>query len=163
MATEDELQEKKQNLKRSEELEVSYRVKAKEKKPPYIAVGNGFETKGFPKGVSMDTFKILCGLSKAQQRLFVDFKDLLVQQRVSNGRRKQDVDKINVVRVENDKDNDLHQDVKKRLSDHKNGTKLEEEGVLKKIKTGSYMLNPYIFIPPDSFKEVAQKWDELNS
>ena len=161
MAIDYEIEEKKQNLKPTEELEVSYRVKGKEKKPPYIAVGNGFETKEFPAGVSMDTFKVFSELSKAQQRLFVDFKDLLVDQRVSLGRRKQDVDKINVVTLYND--DELHQDIKKQLSKHQNGTKLEEKGVLKKIKNGRYMLNPYIFIPRHSFEEVAKLWDELNS
>ena len=161
MTFEYELEEKKQNLKPDEELEVSYRVKKKEKKPPYINVGNGFETRDFPAGVSLDTFKVFSELSKAQQRLFVDFKDLLVDQRVSLGKRKQDVDKINVVTLYND--DEWHLGIKKQLKDHKNGTELEEKGVLKKIKNGRYMLNPYIFIPRHNFEEVAEIWNELNS
>ena len=156
-----ELEEKKKNLKTSEELTVTYKTKSKEKKPPYIVVGNGLATGAFPEKVSKDAFKVFSELSKAQQGLFIDFKEILVQQQMNNHYKKQETENPNFIRIDSDKDNYLHQSIKKKMAENKNGTTLEEKEVLKKIKNGHYMLNPYIFIPANNFKEVAKIWEGL--
>jgi hypothetical protein len=163
MMVDDELEDKKSNLSSNDELVVTYRKKSRDKKPPFIVVGNGFATKKFPENVSQDAFKIFNDLSKAQRELFIDFKDLLVQQQMESHYGRKEVENPNLIRVENDKDNDLHNSIRDRMSKNRNGAMLEEKGVLKKIKNGRYMLNPYIFIPANNFEEVAQIWDDLKS
>jgi hypothetical protein len=161
MTTDYELEEQKKSLKTTDELVVTYKTKARDKKPPYIVVGNGFATKAFPEKVSKDAFKVFSELSKAQQGLFIDFKEILVHQQMDNHYKKQEAENPNFIRIESDKDNHLHQSIKKRMAENKNGTQLEEKEVLKKIKNGRYMLNPYIFIPASNFKEVAKIWEAL--
>jgi hypothetical protein len=161
MTTDYELEEQKKNLKPSDELVVTFKTKAKEKKPSYIVVGNGIATKAFPEKVSKDAFKVFSELSKAQQGLFIDFKEILVQQQMNSRYKKQETESPNFIRIVSDKDNYLHQSIKKRMAVNKNGSTLEEKEVLQKIKNGHYMLNPYIFIPANNFKEAAKIWEEL--
>jgi len=156
-----ELEEMTKNLKPGEKI-VSTHTKTKtDKTPPYITVGNGIATKTFPENVAKDAFKVFRTLTKEQQDLFIDLKDVYVQQNMSNYQKQRTVDNPNNVVLDKNKDNDLHQSIKKRMGQRRNGTELEAKGVLKKLKPGNYMLNPYIFIPPYDFKKVAAIWDEL--
>jgi len=155
------LEEMTKDLKTGEKI-VSTHTKAKiDKTPPYITVGNGLTTKDFPENVAKDAFKVFRALTKEQQGLFIDLKDIYIQQNMSNFQKRRRVDNPNNVVLEKNKENDLHQSIKKRMGQRCNGTELEAKGVLKKLKPGNYMLNPYIFIPPYDFKKVAAIWDEL--
>lgn len=156
-----ELEEKLQNLKNNEEIEATYRKKKKSQSPPYITVGNGVATKKFPSEVVMDAFEVFGNLTKTRQSLFKDFKDLWVRQAMDNHNNKRKVDNPNLIQLDCHKDNELHQSIKTRMMQNRNGSELERSGVLKKIKKRQYMLNPYIFIPPGDFKEVAEIWEEL--
>jgi hypothetical protein len=156
-----ELEQSINTLKPNESIEATFRTKKNSKSPPYITVGNGVATKTFPEKVVMDGFKVFSELSKTQQRLFVDLKDILVQQQMSNHYASRKVSNPNLVLLTRDKDDELHQSIRTRMSQNRNRSSLEEKGVLKQVKPGQYMLNPYIFIPSNDFKEIAEIWEEL--
>jgi hypothetical protein len=118
--------------------------KKNSKTPPCIAVGNGLSTKSFPEEVVMDAFKVFSELSKTQQGLFVGLKDILIKGRMTNYRNKRKVDNPTLVTLERSKSNSAHQDVKDKMSQNRNRKTLEINGILKQIKPGQYMLNPYI-------------------
>jgi uncharacterized protein YdcH (DUF465 family) len=48
--------------------------------------------------------------------------------------KKQETENPNFIRIESDKDNYLHQSIKKRMAVNKNGSTLEEKEVLKKSR-----------------------------
>lgn len=156
-----ELEEKLRGLQSGEQLIATYQKKQKSKTPPYIAVGNGLSTKSFPEEVVMDSFKVFSELSKTQQGLFVGLKDILINERMTNYRNKRKIDNPNLVTLE--RNNSVHQDIKDKMSQNRNRKTLEVNGILKQIKPGQYMLNPYIFIPHKDFDDVARIWEELQS
>jgi hypothetical protein len=88
----------------------------------------------FVYNVSKVAFKVFSELSRAQQELFIDFKDILVQQQMNSRYKKQETENPNFIRIESDKDNYLHQSIKKRMAVNKNGSTLEEKEVLKKSR-----------------------------
>jgi hypothetical protein len=156
-----ELEEKLQNLKSNEEIEATYRKKKKSLSPPYITVGNGVATKKFPSDVVMDAFEVFGNLTKARQSIFKDFKDIWVRQAMDNHYSKRKVDNPNLIQLDRHNDNELHQRIKTRMMQNRNGSELERSGILKKIKNRQYMLNPYIFIPAGDFEKVAEIWEGL--
>ena len=129
------------------------------KTPPYITVGSGLATKQFPADVSIDAFEVFNELSKAQRVLFIEFKNILIQQNFDNWIKKYTVENPNIVFL-SVKD---HDNIRTELSKNRNGTTLVKKGVLKKIKNNVYMLNPYIFIPASNFGKIAAEWNELPS
>lgn len=150
------------NLKPGEKLVTTYQKKQSGDGPPYVSLGSGLATRKFPEGVSIDALEVFSDLSKEQQRLFIYFKDVLVEQMMERYQSKRTVENPNKVPLSKNPDNELHQRIRSLISVRKNGTILEEKGVLKRIKVGVYMLNPYIFIPPlVDFDEVAKIWEEL--
>ena len=156
-----ELDQKVENLKPGEKIVATYEKTTKSKQPPWIKLGSGLTTKKFPEGTSVDALKVFSELSKDQRQLFIDFKDILSQQTMDNIQAKRSVDNPNLVPLSRSKDNEFHRDIRDRMSQRKNGTTLEEKGVLKRLKIGVYMLNPYIFIPSGDFEKVAKIWEEL--
>lgn len=155
-----ELEQQTNNLKPGEEIVATYQKKKIDKKPPYITVGNGISTKDFPAEVAMDAFKVFGKLSKTQQELFIDMKDIYVTQNMTNWQNKFKAENPNLVYLNKSKENEEHQNIKKRMGQNRNGSKLQELGVLIKVKNSVYMLNPYIFIPPYDFKKVSELWKE---
>jgi len=160
-AMDHELKEKVNGLKNGEKIVATYQKKKSSNTPPYITVGNGFSTKNFPVEVVVDAFKVFSELSKAQQGLFVDLKDILVDQNMNNHYKKRKVDNPNLIILERSKSNLVHQKIRTKMSQNRNRKALETKGVLKQINPGRYMLNPYIFIPYNDFEEVAKIWEEL--
>lgn len=156
-----ELEQQTNNLKPGEQIVATYQKKKIDKMPPYITVGNGVATKEFPADVAMDAFKVFSNLSKTQQELFIEIKDIYVTQNMTNWQSKRQVENPNLVYLDKNKDNEDHQNIKKKMSENRNGSTLQELGVLKKVRNSVYMLNPYIFIPPYDFKKVAESWKEL--
>lgn len=156
-----ELEQQTNNLKPGEKIEATYRKTKIDKKPPYITVGNGVATKKFPNEVAMDAFKVFSQLSKTQQELFIDIKDIYVTQNMTNWQSKHKAENPNLVYLDKNKGNEDHQNIKKRMGQNRNGSKLQELGVLIKVKNSVYMLNPYIFIPSYDFKKVSEFWKEL--
>lgn len=159
----EELEERASKLKSGDKLVATYQTKKKGSFPPYIVVGNGVVTKEFSADMVMDAFEVFSELSKAQQRLFIWLKDILVNQNMDNFVNRRTVDNPNLVRLDRGKGNEDHLRIRTMMGDNRNGSKLEEKRVLKKVERGVYMLNPYIFIPPDDFAEVARQWEELTS
>jgi hypothetical protein len=158
-----ELDQKLGDLNSNEHYEILVNKKKNEKVPPFLVIGNGKATKDFPEDVAMDAIKILSNLSPKQIGIVVDLKDILVNQTIRNHYRKRRVDNPNLIVLAKNKDNELHKSIRTRMSENKNGTKLQELGVLKQPKPGTYMLNPYMFIPPYEFKRVAQIWKDMRT
>lgn len=157
-----ELVEKINGLKRGEYVAATFQVKKDSKKPPYIVVGNGFSAAGFSGGVVKDAFKVFSELSKAQQGLFVDLKDILVAQNMESHYKNREVENPNLIILQRGKGNLAHKNIRTKMSQNRNRKALEAKGVLKQIKPGSYMLNPYIFIPYKDFGRVVKIWEELS-
>lgn len=155
-----ELEERLQNLKDDEEIEATFRKKKKSKPPPYIVVGNGISTKDFPEDVAVDAFQVFSELSPAQQQLFVDLKDVLVQVRMGDNQAKRTPENPNLIWLDNL--DEFQQSIRTRMGQNRNGTILEEKGILKKIKVGKYMFNPYLFPPVNDFKRIAEIWEKLS-
>jgi hypothetical protein len=155
-----EVDQKIEQLKNGEKLVTTHQIKKPDKKPPYILVGNGKSTKAFPEDVTVDAFLVFSELTKAQQQLFIDLKDVLVQERLSHYATRIP-DNPNLIFLDDHESNEFHQSIRARMGQNRNGTTLEEKGVLKKMKVGKYMFNPYLFPPPGDFKRIADLWNEL--
>lgn len=158
-----ELEQQIDSLKPGEKLVTTYEKKKSSGGPPYVTLGSGLATKKFPEGTSVDALQVFSELSNEQQRLFIYFKDVLVEQMMDNYQAKRSVENPNKVPLSKNPDNELHQRIRSLIGKHKNGTTLEEKGVLKRLKIGVYMLNPYIFIPSGDFEKVAKIWEEIST
>jgi hypothetical protein len=157
-----DLEERIIKLKPGEQIKATYEKKKKGSSPPYIVVGNGMATKEFPTDAVIDAFEVFSELPKAQQRLFIWLKDILVYQNMDNHYAKRRVENPNLIKLDKNKENEEHQRIRKLMSENRNGSELGAKGVIKKMKIGVYMLNPYIFIPPYDFQAVAELWKGLN-
>ena len=156
-----ELDQKLGDLNSNEHYEILVNKKKNEKAPPFLVIGNGRASKDFPEDVAIDAIRVLSKLSPTQLGLIADLKDILVNQTITNHYSKQRVHNPNLIVLDKNKDNELHKSIRTRMSDNKNGTKLQELRVLKQPKPGTYMLNPYMFIPPYEFKRIAEIWKEM--
>ncbi len=156
-----ELKQKLGDLNSNEHYEILVNKKKNEKVPPFLVIGNGKASKDFPEDVAIDAIGVLSKLSPKQMSIVVDLKDILVNQNIWNFYRKRRVHNPNLIILDKNKDNELHKSIKARMWDNKNGTKLQELGVLKQLKSGTYMLNPFMFIPPYEFKRIAQIWKDM--
>lgn len=157
-----ELEERVKGLKRGEQVVATYQIRKNNKTPPYITVGNGLSTKKFSEDVVMGAFEVFIELSKTQQGLFVDLKNILVAQNMDNYYSKRKVVNSNLIILQKSKSNLVHKSIRTKMGQNRNRKELEKKGVLKQIKPGSYMLNPYVFIPYGDFDEVARIWGELS-
>ncbi len=157
----DELEERASKLKPGQQLVATYKTKKRDSTPPYIIVGNGVSTKEFSADVVIDAFEVFSELSKTQQRLFIWLKDILVNQYMDNYYAKRTVENPNLVRLDRSKENEHHQRIRTMMGQNRNGSELVEKGVLKKVRNGVYMLNPYIFIPANEFQSIAEIWEDL--
>jgi hypothetical protein len=155
-----ELEQHLDTLKADEQLEVIFQKKRKDRTPPFISVGNGKSSKSCPEDRTIDAFETFAQLSRAQQILFIELKDILIEQNLDNHYAKRKVENPNLVNLQK-KMNPLHQSIRTRMSQNRNRKTLERKGVLKQVKPGQYVLNPYLFIPAHSFEKVAQIWKEL--
>jgi hypothetical protein len=153
-----EIEEQIKVLKRGEQINTVITKTKKDKTPPYITVGNGLSTKEFKEVDVVDAFAVFGKLSKAQQKLFIMLKDILVMQNMESHYRKIRHQNPNQIVLQKCKTNEEHQLIRTNMSQNKNGKRLMEEGVLKQKKPGVYMLNPYLFIPSYNFKETADTW-----
>lgn len=153
-----EINEQINEMNSGEQVNVVYTKTKKDKKPPYIVVGNGGTTKKFTKDDVVDAFRVFSRLSKTQQNLFIMLKDILIQQNMEAHYKRKKAQNPNQIILQKCKENEEHQLIKKLMSQNKNGTKLTEEGVLKQKRPGMYMLNPFLFLPSNGFKEIEEIW-----
>jgi hypothetical protein len=156
-----ELEQNIKELKSKERVNVQISKQTNDKVPPYLIVGNGRSNKEFPEHLAVDTFRVLSSLSPDLRWLFINLKDILVTQNINNSYPKRRVENPNLIILERNKDNELHKSIRKKMSENGYRRKLEEQGVLKQLKPGTYMLNPHMFIPSEDFKRIAQIWKDL--
>ena len=156
-----QLEQKIENLKPGKYVEAKYEIRKKDKSPPYIVVGNGISTKDYPDELVMDAFKVFADLTSAQQRLVILLKDILIQQNLKNRGARTKADNPNLIKLHRGNHDEVHQEIKSKMGQNKNGSTLEEKRVLKKVRNGQYMLNPFMFPPAEGFPQVLKIWDEL--
>ncbi|MCP3684807.1 MAG: hypothetical protein GY861_19235 [bacterium] len=159
----DDLKQRVQDLKNNQQLVATYEVKERSKSPPYITVGNGIATKAFPDSVAVDTIRVLNELTKEQRGLVADLKDILVEQWMSDHYSNRISKNPNLITLQRKGNNECHDNISKRMSEHRNCTELTEKGVLVKVKNRQYMLNPYMFIPSKDFKQIEELWREYTT
>lgn len=156
-----ELEQKIENLKPGEYVEAKYEIRKKDKSPPYIVVGNGISTKDYPDELVMDAFNVFADLTSTQQRLVILLKDILIQQNLKNRGARTKAENPNLIKLHRGNHDEVHQEIKSKMGQNRNGSTLEEKKVLKKVRNGQYMLNPFMFPPSEGFSQVAKIWDEL--
>jgi hypothetical protein len=144
------------NLGVNEQLNVS--ITTTEKKPPYIAIGNGRYNSLFPEDVAMDTLQVFGSLSPTQQRLVLLLRNEMIDNRIASPKNVQ-LPNPNEVHLSHCSSNEVAVEIKKLLRDNANGKTLTDKKVLVKLKTNVYMFSPYVFVPPYRFNETVQIWD----
>lgn len=119
--------------------------------PPYMIVGNGRYSKRH--GVkSMDIVDVCAQLNTAENSVLKFFKDCFVDNTIN----KEEYPNIVVPAGWDSFDNYL----KKSLE--KNYAHMEYVGVLKRVKRGVYMLNPYLFMPrKDALVQSQGRWIDI--
>lgn len=149
------------SLKNNEEIEVKYSKKKKSKTPRYLTIGSGMTSKDFKENVVVDAFAVIGQLSKQQLEIFLYLRDLRVEKDLEHYNSKAINKKPNTVSIPKFKDDERAKQTKENLRKNNNGKTMIELGIIKKVKAGVYMINPYLLIPNDNFDEVAKQWDEI--
>lgn len=154
-----ELSQQIETLQKNEEIEVTINKRKKAKSPPYTTIGNGMTTKDFKSGLVVDALRVFGALNPTQQIIVLHFRDALNTANMQAKQNKRPVERPNEVILSSIDPQD--QAIKKMLRDNSNSIKLVEKGVIKKLKSNHYMVNPYMFIPPENFDKIAETWHNL--
>jgi hypothetical protein len=137
-------------------LKIMVEIEKNEKKPPFTAIGNGRTSRKFTHSV-MDTLSVFGKLNPTQQKIVLYFRDIITTNRINASLRKTTLERPNDVILKTKE----HKEIKELLGKNSNLKSLREKNIIRKIAHQSYMINPYMFIPSDDFKTVAQQWEEL--
>lgn len=132
----------------------------KSKVPPYFILGNGMKSKYHNEDNVIDALEIFKQMGKPEMDLFIYFRNAIIEQQIESKFGVYTYD-ANVVHIPVSKNHGLSQALKKALS--KFYTHLEELKVLKRIRRGKYMINPYLLIPNSNFEKVALMWQKINT
>lgn len=130
-------------------VEVVRKKKQKEPYPGYTIVGNGKETRN--GGKSMDTFDVCKQLNTAEMNLVLFFRDEMDRLKAS----KETI--INVVVPT--KCDEWTEYLKIALK--KNYAHMNCVGIIRRVKRGTYMINPLLFIPPWEMQVHLDMWNNL--
>ena len=139
------------SLQRDKEVTIKAVDKQKVVYPPYMVVGNGRHSKRY--GVkSMDIIDVCAQLNTSENKVLKFFRDCFTDNTINNE------EYPNIVVPSSWKEYDTY--IKKSLE--KNYTHMEYLGVLKRVKRGIYMINPYLFMPRrDALVKSQIKWEEI--
>lgn len=150
-----------EHLKSDEALDVRITKKKKSSTPPYLTIGNGKTTRHFKDAPVVDTLKVVGLLSPQQLEIFLHFKDLVVENSMSSHKAGTINKQPNTVTLSKSDTDVQAKKVKELLRTNKNSRKMQDLAIIKKIKTGVYMVNPYMLIPSDNFEDVVKEWDAI--
>ena len=131
-------------------VEIRKTKKKKEPYPPYTIVGNGKSSK---RGASMDIIDVCSEFNLAENKLLQFFRDCLLDNNVN---REIELNTVTPTKYE------VFDDYLKTAL-KKNYAHMEYMGVIKRIKRGTYMVNPTLFIPSTNYESIKHKWDLLVS
>lgn len=133
----------------NEIVEVIRKKRYKETFPPYSIVGNGKTSR--TRGKSMDIVDVCSQFNIAENRLLQFFRDRILDNNVNKELNP------NVVIPTNHKDFDQY--LKTALK--KNFPHMEYMEVIRRVKRGTYMVNPALFIPTEGYTAIKAQWDSL--
>jgi len=150
------------DLKSNEQLDVIIRKKKKDKTPPYSTIGSGFSTKDFKEDVVVDAFKVIGNLSPQQLEIFLYFRDEVVQKQLDEFRTNIANTSPNTIVLSKSTLDYKTKELKRLLRANGNSKKMIELDIIRKVKAGVYMVNPYILIPTKNFSDVASEWNNYS-
>ena len=150
-----------ENLKSDEALDVRITKKKKSLTPPYLIIGNGKSSRHFKNAPVVDTLKVLSTLSPQQFEIFLHFRDLIVENTISSSQADTINKHPNTVTLSKSNNDIEAKRVKALLRTNNNGRKMQDLMIIKKIKIGVYMVNPYMIIPTNDFEEAVNEWDAI--
>lgn len=130
-------------------VEVIRKKKQKEPYPGYTILGNGKETRN--GGKSMDVFAVCKQLNTAEMNLVQFFRDEI--ERLKAGKEKI----VNIVVPA--KCDEWTEYLKIALK--KNYAHMNCVGIIRRVKRGTYMINPLLFIPPWDMQVHLDMWNDL--
>lgn len=128
-----------------EVIEVTSRKKHKEPLPPFSMVGNGMSNR---YGTSLDIIEICLQLNQSELRLLQFFRDCY-----ASSIMKKDSNPNLVIPTRYEK---FDKYLSKALE--KNYNHLEYLGVIVRIKRGSYLINPTLFVPQQGYSNINGQW-----
>jgi hypothetical protein len=131
-------------------VEVTTKTKKREPYPGFTIFGNGKTTRH--GGTSMDILDICKELNLAEMNLMQFFRDYIEQ----NKARKEK----NVNLLKPTSSDEWTSYLKVALK--KNYPHMECLGIIKRVKRGTYMINPHLFIPPYDMDYHNMEWDSLD-
>lgn len=139
------------DIKEGEVVEISRKtLRPKEATPPWNMIGNGLSNR---TGTSMDFIDICSELNQAELKLL----KFLRNEYNSNIRNK--VADTNIVVPA--KSEDYSPYLSKAME--KNYKHMEYMGIVARVKRGTYLVNPNLFIPGNGYGSVSKLWDQLTT
>lgn len=136
-------------LEADETITIEKRKKRKEPYPGYTMWGNGHTTKF--GGKSVDVLDILKELGKPEMSLMQFLRD---EMKINTTNKVEDINMI-----EPAISHEFTPYLKSVLK--KNYAHMECLGILKRMKRGKYMLNPWLFIPTKDVERMKEIWSSL--
>jgi hypothetical protein len=130
-------------------VEVTTKTRIKEPYPGFTIFGNGKTTR--KGGASMDILDICKELNLAEMNLMQFFRDYVEQNKMSREKN------VNLVKPAA---SEAWTDYLK-IALKKNYPHMECLGIIKRVKRGTYMMNPNLFIPTYSVELHNKEWSKL--
>ena len=127
-------------------VEITRRSKNKEPLPSYTMVGNGIATKN---GTSLDVLKVCGQLNQAEINLLCFFRDVFSKNAMNKEENPNKIEPIGWVEF----DKYLATALKKNYSH------MEYLEIVVRIKRGTYMINPLMFIPSANYSKILAEWE----
>ena len=132
----------------NEEIVITKQKKIKEHLPPYNLVGNGLTNK---HGTSLDIIDVCARLSHSEIKLLQFFRN-----EFNYGCIRKEKNPNLITPTKCDDWDDYLKVVLKKMYLH-----LEHVGLLIRVKRGTYLLNPYLFMFSTGYKQIQEQWDTL--
>ena len=132
-----------------EVIEITRKKKAPEPFPGYTIFGNGKTTR--KGGESMDILDVCEQLNKGEMALMKVFRNQLERNKIV---REKNLNIVVPAKID-EWDNRL------KIALKKNYAHMFCVGIIRRVKRGTYMLNPRLFIPPFAVEEHIKRWEEL--
>lgn len=155
------LHESIEQLKADETLDVRVSKRKKSNTPPYLIIGNGKSNRHFKDAPVRDTLRDIGSLSPQQLDIFLHFRDVIVDNHIRSIQAKSINAHPNTVILSSSEQDEEAKKIKALLRANNNAKKMQEQGLIKKVKSGVYMVNPFVIIPSDHFQEVVDAWDAI--
>lgn len=132
-------------IESDEVLEITRRKKVKEPLPPFSMVGNGLSNR---YGTSLDIIEVCLQLTLTEIKLLQFFRDCYA----ANIMKKE----FNTNLVVPARWEKFDPYLTKALE--KSYKSLEEKKIISRVKRGTYIINPNLFVPQNNFTLISLQW-----